>query len=415
MPWDRKQRSEHETKDNRWVWKLKRFGSWFKRIERCSPVQKIAVLLIIGLVLYGSLIVVENALVIPYAPWIPQNNDIDFYHNRTSAIIHGEIPYKDFSMESPPIIDYLMVPAQLLGGDSWQYSLYFSLFIILTGILYYAMLKRYDERLAFLSGLALIVSPFAFIDATFGVQDKGIVIFMFILPLLLFVLQRTKTSALLNTLGIWTLFFNATIFPVWLIKARTDKNRRMILGITIAVTAVVAVPLLLIAPNQFISFPSYYLLQNTTGEIGGLSIWHFWAQGGFSLPGTLSDILTISAILIASYYVYRKRDSTTFWEGCMIVLMAFFMIYPKINLCYYLLPISLLVVWGVENRTVMVRCFALYIPLFLAACLTENVTGQPAIVFPFSWVIGSILVLGTNVILIDTFLKAKRRKVFFEK
>jgi len=99
----------------------------------------------------------------------------------------------------------------------------------------------------------------------------------------------------------------------------------------------------------------------------------------------------------------------------MIVLMAFFMIYPKINLCYYLLPISLLVVWGVENRTVMVRCFALYIPLFLAACLTENVTGQPAIVFPFSWVVGSILVLGTNVILIDTFLKAKKRKVFFER
>ena len=391
------------------------FGSWLNRIERTSPIRKIALLLVIGLLLYGSLIVIQNEVVVPYAPWIPQNNDIDFYHNRTLAIIHGEIPYKDFSMESPPIIDYLMVPAQLLGGASWQYSLYFSLFIILTGILYYAMLKRYDERLAFLSGLALIVSPFAFIDATFGVQDKGIVIFMFIFPLLLFVVQRYKTSSFLNALGIWTLFFNATIFLVWLIKARTNNARWMIFGITVIITAAVAVPLLVIAPNQFLSFPSYYLLQNPTAEIGGLSIWHFFAQGGYSLPGTLEDVLTVSAILLASYFVYRKRDSTTFWEGCVIVLLAFFVFYPKINLTYYILPISLLIVWGVDNRSVMIRCFVLYIPLMLAACLTENVTGQPAIVFPFSWIVGSLLVLGTNILLIDTFIKARKKKTFFER
>ncbi len=51
-----------------------------------------------------------------------------------SAILRGEIPYKDFSMESPPIIDYMMVPAQLLGGESYQYALYFSMFSIFTGI-----------------------------------------------------------------------------------------------------------------------------------------------------------------------------------------------------------------------------------------------------------------------------------------
>ena len=259
------------------------------------------------------------------------------------------------------------------------------------------------------------MSPFAFIDATFGVQDKGIVIFMFIFPLLLFVVQRYKTSSFLNALGIWTLFFNATIFLIWLIKARTNNARWMIFGITVIITAAVAVPLLLIAPNQFLSFPSYYLLQNPTAEIGGLSIWHFFAQGGYSLPGTLEDVLTVSAILLASYFVYRKRDSTTFWEGCVIVLLAFFVFYPKINLTYYILPISLLIVWGVDNRSVMIRCFVLYIPLMLAACLTENVTRQPAIVFPFSWIVGSLLVLGTNILLIDTFIKARKKKTFFER
>ncbi len=94
--------------------------------------------------------------------------------------------------------------------------------------------------------------------------------------------------------------------------------------------------------------------------------WHRWRH-----PHCLGD-------LDRSDYVYRKREITTFWEGCMIVLLAFFVFYPKINLCYYLLPISLLIVWGVDNRPVTIRCFALYIPLIIAACLTENVTGQPA-------------------------------------
>ena len=94
----------------------------------------------------------------------------------------------------------------------------------------------------------------------------------------------------------------------------------------------------------------------------------------------------------------------------MIVLIVFFVFYPKINLCYYLLPISLLIVWGVENRSAMKWCFALYIPLFLAACLTENVTGQPAIIFPYSWIVGSSIVMGVNILLIDTSRRLERKR-----
>lgn len=79
---------------------MRQIGSWFKSIERCSPIQTIGILLIIGLVLYGSLIIVENNVVSRMPPGIPQNNDINFYHNGTSAFIHGEIPYKEFSLES---------------------------------------------------------------------------------------------------------------------------------------------------------------------------------------------------------------------------------------------------------------------------------------------------------------------------
>jgi len=388
--------------------------SFLKRIGRMTPLQKAAVLLVIGLLLYGSLIAVDELVVKP-VHGLPVNDDINFYQNRTSAILRGEIPYKDFSMESPPIIDYIMVPAQLLGGESYQYALYFSLFSIFTGISYYAFLRRYDDQAAFVAGLAFILMPYAFIDSTFGVQDEAITTLVFLLPLFIFVMGRFKAAALADTIGVWTKFFNGIIYLVLLIKAPTRKEALRMLGITVLITLAVAIPFLIIAPDKFLSFPSYYLLQDQNAQTGGISIFHFWDLGGFTLPGTIGDIITLVGVLAASYYVYRKKDSVTFWEGCFIVLMAFFLLYPKILLGYYLMPVGLLLMWGATNRKIMVRCFLSYAPLILATLFAEHGSDQPVLLFTDSWFIGFLLVLGANIFFIDTFIKARKERVFFER
>lgn len=387
---------------------------FLKRIARMTPLQKAAVLLVIGLLLYGSLIAVDELVVKP-VNGLPVNDDINFYRNRTTAILHGEIPYKDFSMESPPIIDYIMVPAQLMGGASYQYALYFSLFSIFTGISFYAFLRRYDEQAAFVAGLMFIWMPYAFIDSTFGVQDEAISTFIFLLPLFFFVLGRLKTAAFVDTVGIWTKFFNGVIYLVLLIKAPTKKDAWKMFGITALIMSAVVVPFLIIAPDKFLNFPSYYFLQDKSAQTGGLSMWHFWDLGGFTLPGTIGVVMTFVAVLGASYYVYCKKDSTTFWEGCFIVMFTFFLFYPKIMLAYYLMPIAILMMWGATNKKIMAKCFITYIPLILAACLAENVTGKATISFPGSWLVGFLLVLCANIFILDTFIKARKERVFFER
>jgi hypothetical protein len=385
-----------------------------RRIARMNPLQKVAVMLVIGLLLYGSLITVDQ-LTLKNDPNIPVNDDINFYRNRTIAILHGEIPYKDFSMESPPIIDYIMVPAQLVGGESYQYALYFSLFSIFTGISFYAFLRRYDDQAAFIAGMAFILMPYAFIDSTFGVQDEAITTLVFLLPLFIFVLGRFKTAAFVETIGIWTKFFNGIIYLVLLIKAPSRKEALKMFGITALITSAVAVPFLIIAPDKFLSFPSYYLLQDKNAQTGGISMWHFWDLGGFTLPGTIGVIMTLVAIVAASYYVYRKRDSTTFWEGCVIVLIAFFLFYPKIHLGYYLMLIGLLLMWGATNKKILIRCFLSYVPLFIATMFAEHGSDKPMILFPGSWFIGFLLVLGANIFFMDTFIRARKERVFFER
>ncbi|MGD0818370.1 MAG: hypothetical protein ABR986_08250, partial [Methanomassiliicoccales archaeon] len=150
-------------------------------------------------------------------------------------------------------------------------------------------------------------------------------------------------------------------------------------------------------------------------QTGGVSMWHFWDLGGFTLPGTIGVIMTLVAILGASYYVYRKRDSTTFWEGCFIVMMAFFLFYPKILLGYYLMIVALLLMWGATNRKILIRCFLSFIPLGLTVLFAEHAASNPAIYFPGSWFIGFLLILAGNLFLIDTFIRARKERVFFER
>ena len=131
-------------------------------------------------------------------------------------------------------------------------------------------------------------------------QDEAITTLVFLLPLFIFVLGRFKTAALVDTVGIWTKFFNGVIYLVLLIKAPTRKDALKMFGITALITSAVAVPFLIIAPDKFLSFPAYYFLQDKNAQTGGMSMWHFWDLGGFTLPGTIGVIMTLVAVLGAA-------------------------------------------------------------------------------------------------------------------
>jgi hypothetical protein len=51
----------------------------------------------------------------------------------------------------------------------------------------------------------------------------------------------------------------------------------------------------------------------------------------------------------------------------------------------------------------------------MAVLFAEHASSKPAIYFPGSWFIGFLLVLLGNWFLIDTFIKARKERVFFEK
>jgi hypothetical protein len=109
----------------------------------------------------------------------------------------------------------------------------------------------------------------------------------------------------------------------------------------------------------------------------------------------------------------RKR---TLLEGMLIVLTAFILIYPRTTASYYTLPIALLLIWGVENRWLVIRCLVIYVPLLFSLLFTNNNSiGEPFIDWQYGWVVGAILQLIVIVILLDSVRVALSKRNFVDR
>ena len=325
-------------------------------VSKLDMKRKIVFLLVLWLTLYGSLIVIDDLVVPAMGGSAIEPIDLSYYRNRTANILDGKIPYRDFPSESPPLIMYLMVAPEVLGGALLTYQIYFSLFPLLTGIAIYLMLRHKDENLSLLAGMMFILSPFAFVEAAFGVQDDMITAFLFLMPLLFMAVKRYYWAGFALAIGTLTKLFDIILFPLVLLKIEDKRARWRMFAIVVIVILLSSLAFLIICPNQFISFPTYYLLGDShaqTGGPGSTSYWHFLEQGGFTLPGIVGAGMTLAALLGSTIYAYWKK--IPFWEACTLVVIVFFAVYPKLGFVYYLMPFGLLMMWAVEDRRVALR------------------------------------------------------------
>lgn len=371
---------------------------WIRGLE---PWQKIILLFIIVLLLYGTTIAVDHLFLRDWlTSWAGPSPDLPVYQERAQSIIDGKIIYRDFYAESPPIINYLLVPPQLLGGEGWIYAAYFTLFTFLTGVVMYLFLRKFDEHLAFITGLLVVLSPFAYIESTWGIQDESIVVFFFLLPPLFMIVDRARAASVSLGVGIMTKMLSVILAPIIFLKRRPLKKHLENLVLIVLAIFLISLPFLIICPEEFLKFPEYYFLETDGTSMGGMSFWHFLEMGGLKVPGIVGAALAAITFIIATIYVYRKQFPIL--QSSLILVLIFFTFYPKIHLGYFMIPIALLLIWAVEDFKIFLRCLLVFIPLVLATAFSEGVLGAPAINVSWGWIAGLILSLIGLLILWDT-------------
>lgn len=393
----------------------KKLAALQEKLRSIKPEKRAFVILLVGILYLGGLITADQLIVRkPLTEIVGPTPDVPYYRERTQTVLDGGWLYRDIRCESPPLIVYLMLPAQLFGGEDWIYEIYFSTFQILTALLFYYGLRKWDDYKAFAVALLFYAVPFETVESTFGIQDESIVVFLFFLSAILALHGRFKLSAALIAIGIWTKVFSAMLYPSLFFSVRKWRERLIHLAIIALVSIIVSIPFLIVVPDEFLAFPSYYFLEGGTGPAGGDSLWGFLAMGGLSIPRSVLLVTLAIALSISILYVAKKKLG--FWSGALVIVVAFLLFYPRTAMGYYIFPISMLIVWAVENRKIAVRCFTTYVPFFAALAFSKNnVNGVPLFDYSWSWIAGFILVLIGTVMLLDTVRLALKTTPFIER
>lgn len=380
-------------------------------IRSLEPRQKYLAIVLIFLAVYGTMIALDA---IALRPTLDQAfgppPDLATYQQRASLVLNGGVIYRDLDIEAPPLIVYLYTIPQLMGGDAIMYQAWFSSFALFTSLLMYFVLRQWDDYYAFIASLVYLLSPFVIQDATWDIRDTPLVAFFVIAPILIAIYGYKRTAAGAVAVGFWTKFTPIILFPVLLIKARTRKEALELVGAGLLVSALIAIPFLLVCPIEFLFFPTYYLLARPGEAAAGQSVLDLLSRGGLSLPGAVGFTLTVAVLALCYIYAYKKK--LDLWRSSLLVLVGFLSVYAMVRSSYYMFPWAFLCVWAASSKKMTLRMGAIYVLIMISAGFEK---GIPGFDYSYSWLISLVFMVAGTLVMIDCAIVALRERCFLDR
>ena len=241
------------------------------------------------------------------------------YHRYGTAMLHGQVPYRDFGVEYPPgALPVFAVPA--IGHDG--FSLYNREFQILMALCGVGALLAMTLALRLLAASGQRLAAALAFTALAPLVLGSVIVYRYDLwPAALAVAGLAGVLAGRQRLGFASLGLGiaAKLFPVVLLppalayvwRTRGRREALLCLGVAAAVVAVVILPFLALAPHgvwtsverqatrplQIESLASGVLL--AAHQVGGLAITMESSRGSQNLTGSLPDALgTASSALL---------------------------------------------------------------------------------------------------------------------
>jgi hypothetical protein len=354
--------------------------------------RKIPLLLVITLLVYGP----ASAYFLSDPD---QEYDYNIYRSRTQTIIDGGLLYKDVHTETPPLVAYIMVPAQLMGGDdnAYVWGAYEAAFAFLLACLLYLGMRRSDDAKAFYVGVVALLCPFLIMESAVG-EDGAIVAFMFFAGAVAMLHDR-RYAPVAIALGIWTKMWPVLLLPVEFLRARGWKKKTEVAVLAVVVTLAVTLPFLILCFDEFVEFLSFYFLGDPSRPSGGRSMWNFLRDGGYGVPEIVELALVLGSLLAA--YLYAQFKHWHSWKAASLAMLMFIVFYPKMHLGYYVMPFVLLSVWAVGNWKVAARLFLAYVPITLSGSFAADNYSPLVASSDGGWLFGFLLVLLGTVLICD--------------
>ena len=345
-----------------------------------------------------------------------ESKDASRFYSRGNTIIKGNGLYNEVPTKTPPIINIIfIIPAffcNLFDSNNYSlfFALYFAVFNFFTSVLLLLVFNRIYKKKSLLISLLSLITPIPYFSTVIMAQDEAIVAFFFFVPLCL-ILLNNKFSTIMIGLGIWIKIWCILLVPTLMLTYKGLNERCKHIFYLIFISFLIMLPFLIISNNGFINF----LKLNSSGirvsSSNGVSVWHWLNVAGYSFPN-IYNIFVFLILLLISWNYANKRNFGV-WKSTTIFVILFFMTYQKLHLGYYLIPIILLIVFGIDEIRMLLEIYLLSVFIGISHLYHYHEdyfsTDGGLIIIPL---VSTIIVL---IILYDLLIKVFNKNAYFEK
>lgn len=363
-------------------------------INKWSTRKKILALILITLVIHIAMLAID-ALWVSQSPLFGEHTyikcDLSRYIGRAETILQGGLLYRDFHTETPPLINYIFLIPTAISPSAISFEIFLSLFNVFTVLLLFYALKNVDEKIAFLSALLYSFLPFALNSAIFEVQDEPIVAFFFLLPIVLMRFGKRNLAATMIGMGIWIKAFPLLLLPILIFEDKNNKERLLHLVLIGVISLLITLPYLILCPDEFIQFLRYYIFGKN--GIEGISYWRFLIYEFMGNLGIASLAVLLAGMGATYFWILKSKKSV--WISCLIVVLAFFILYRKIHWNYYLYPLALLAPFHFMDKGIRWRIWAVVALVLCTQPFASHGRAEIMPMIPIALSLGTLVMLAS--------------------
>ena len=288
-----------------------------------------------------------------------EHKDLAIFQDRAETILEGDMIYRDTDHVTltPPLINYLFIPAVLLGNTPLIWTLWFAFFIFTSSvILFNILVSMYDKKFALAGSIFFIVSPFSHYTTVNMMQDDAIIVSFLLLAFLFMMRKSWYKASVVFGFGAMTKVFPALCAPLAALGPTTWKGRIAVATIGLGIGVLVTLPFLVYATDEFLQFLNFYLtgkqpasgtqLSETVSNIDqrGMSFWRFLGEYVVYIPSTYLHVVFVS--FIALTWVAALMKKVEMIPAFTLCILWIFIFYSKIHYGYHLMIFSLLLPWA---------------------------------------------------------------------
>ncbi|MBC8505874.1 MAG: DUF2029 domain-containing protein [Anaerolineales bacterium] len=297
----------------------------------------IAGLVVIQLVALSIVALVGYEL---YTDW--HDDSIEIYYVYSTRFLDGEMPFRDFAMEYPPLaliafcLPHLIAFGKELSIDQYTnfYLFVNVLFSLIVSIIVLSLFQKWQPKnRRIVEPIALLTVALVICAPILPWRYDLFPALLTILSLYLLIINKPVASGISIGIAVAAKLYPAVLIPVFMLyllsKADLRSLKRFIIGGGISATTLI--PFIVLAPNSFTSFLSYHqqrgleveslmsgfiLLGKMVGIIPATIVYNYTA---FHLSSPYADIIlrwlpyvaiTLFAIIYASCYIQFKKAFT---------------------------------------------------------------------------------------------------------